>query len=96
MISLYHCWLFVMVFEAFDASMYNVDFSVNQTIEFTATFSKQVTWEVHIVGQQSGAEKGPERRFPALRGNGRVGRNRREAAGSNRYRTRGRHQTTDG
>ncbi|MCT4622789.1 MAG: hypothetical protein N4A46_04130 [Schleiferiaceae bacterium] len=45
------------VFEAFDASMYNVDFSVNQTVEFTATFSKQVTWEVHIVGQLSGAEK---------------------------------------
>ena len=45
------------VFEEFDVSANSVDFSANQTIEFTCAFSKQVSWEVHIVGQQSGAEK---------------------------------------
>ena len=45
------------VFEAFDASRTNVDFSAGESVEFTCVFSKQVNWEVHIVGQESGAEK---------------------------------------
>lgn len=45
------------VFEEFDASRTNVDFSSGEAIEFACRFSKQVNWEIHIVGQQSGAEK---------------------------------------
>lgn len=45
------------VFEAFQSSRTNVDFSKGERVEFTIVFSKQVNWEVHIVGQESGAEK---------------------------------------
>ena len=45
------------VFEAFDANTNNVDFNSGESVEFTCVFSKQVNWEVHIVGQSSGAEK---------------------------------------
>ena len=45
------------VFEQFDASRSNVDFSAGESVEFTCVFSKQVNWEIHIVGQKSGAEK---------------------------------------
>ncbi len=45
------------VFEAFDASRNNVDFKNGESVEFTCVFSKQVNWEVHIIGQSSGAEK---------------------------------------
>ena len=45
------------VFEEFDASRTNVDFSNGESVEFTCLFSKQVNWEIHIVGQESGAEK---------------------------------------
>lgn len=45
------------VFEDLDASASNVNFAGGESIEFTCEFSKQVNWEVHIVGQSSGAEK---------------------------------------
>lgn len=39
------------------ASTQTVDFSNNEQISFSAEFSKTVDWEIHIVGQSSGAEK---------------------------------------
>jgi hypothetical protein len=44
------------VFEEFRASSTSVDFT-SQTVIFSAVFSKQVNWEIHVIGQQSGAEK---------------------------------------
>lgn len=35
----------------------NVDFQNNGEVTFTGRFSKNVEWEIHIVGQKSGAEK---------------------------------------
>ena len=45
------------VFEEFKSSTNNVDFQSGESVEFTCVFSKQVNWEIHIVGQSSGAEK---------------------------------------
>lgn len=45
------------VFEEFKASTNSVDFQSGESVEFTCTFSKQVNWEIHIVGTKSGAEK---------------------------------------
>lgn len=43
--------------EDFSASTTTVDFSTGASVNFTARFSKTVDWEIHIVGQASGAEK---------------------------------------
>ncbi len=45
------------VFEAFDVTKTNIDFSTGEVLNFTARFSKTVDWEVRIVGQKSGATK---------------------------------------
>lgn len=43
--------------ENFAVSANNVDFSNGSSLNFSARFSKTVDWEIHIVGQNSGAEK---------------------------------------
>jgi len=43
--------------EAFASSDTVVNFATGGNITFDAKFSKQVDWEIHIVGQTSGAEK---------------------------------------
>lgn len=45
------------VFESLDASTTTVDFSAGETVEFTATLSIRTDWEIHIVGQTTGARK---------------------------------------
>jgi hypothetical protein len=45
------------VLEDFEASRNTVQFSSGQAVVFTCRFNKTVDWEVHIVGQTSGAEK---------------------------------------
>lgn len=45
------------ILDDFDISNRNVDFEAGQTTTFTAIFSKQVDWEVHITGQTTGAHK---------------------------------------
>ncbi len=45
------------VLEDFEASRNTVQFSGGQSVIFTCRFNKTVDWEVHIVGQKSGAEK---------------------------------------
>lgn len=45
------------VLEEFKSLTNNVDFSNGQSVAFECRFSKQVNWEIHIVGQSSGAEK---------------------------------------
>jgi hypothetical protein len=45
------------VLESFDISNRNVDFESGETTVFTAIFSKQVDWEVHVTGLESGAHK---------------------------------------
>jgi hypothetical protein len=45
------------VLEDFDVSNRNVDFESGETTTFTAIFSKQVDWELHITGQTTGAHK---------------------------------------
>lgn len=43
--------------EPFEASRLNVNFQNNQAIEFKVLFSKTVDWEIHIIGESSGATK---------------------------------------
>lgn len=43
--------------EDFKASRQSVDFSADQSVLFSARFSKTVDWEVHIIGKTSGATK---------------------------------------
>ena len=45
------------VLEEFEAAPQSVDFSIGQKVTFTARFSKNVDWEIHIIGQTSRAEK---------------------------------------
>ncbi len=45
------------VFENFAVAKPNVNFTTGESEWFTARFSKTVDWEVHIIGQTSGAEK---------------------------------------
>jgi hypothetical protein len=45
------------ILEELDISNRNVDFEAGQTTTFTAIFSKQVDWELHITGQTTGAHK---------------------------------------
>ncbi len=45
------------VLENFAVSSNQVNFGTGQTMQFSARFSKTVDWEIHIVGQSSGAEK---------------------------------------
>lgn len=45
------------VLESLQVSNKNVDFENGQTSVFSARFSKTVDWELHIIGQESGAEK---------------------------------------
>jgi hypothetical protein len=45
------------VLENFAVSGPSVDFSIGEMSEFTCRFSKPVDWEIHIIGQTSGAEK---------------------------------------
>lgn len=44
------------VFEDFDVSSKEADFT-SENINFSARFSKSVDWEIHIIGQTSGATK---------------------------------------
>lgn len=45
------------VFEALQSSRNEVNFAAGQTMTFTARFSKTVDWELHVIGQTSGAHK---------------------------------------
>lgn len=45
------------VLEEFAISNKNIDFENGQSTVFSARFSKTVDWELHIIGQVSGAEK---------------------------------------
>ncbi|NND94402.1 MAG: hypothetical protein HKN45_06010, partial [Flavobacteriales bacterium] len=45
------------ILEELDITNRNVDFAADQTTVFTAVFSKQVDWEIHITGQTTGAHK---------------------------------------
>jgi hypothetical protein len=45
------------IIEPFQVSGQRADFGAGQTLEFSAMFNKQVDWEIHIVGQNSGATK---------------------------------------
>ncbi len=45
------------VLEALSISNKNIDFENGETSVFRARFSKTVDWELHIIGQESGAEK---------------------------------------
>lgn len=45
------------ILEDLDISNRNVDFEAGQTTTFSAIFSKQVDWELHIIGQNTGAHK---------------------------------------
>ncbi|MFT4752768.1 MAG: hypothetical protein ACI9GM_001027 [Salibacteraceae bacterium] len=45
------------VFGDFESNTKNVDFSIGESVGFTARFNKTVDWEVRIVGQKSGATK---------------------------------------
>ncbi len=45
------------VLEDFAASRSSVDFGVGESVLFSARFSKPVDWEIHVIGQTSGAEK---------------------------------------
>lgn len=45
------------ILENFASSASQIDFSTGQQIEFSCRFSKPVDWEIHVIGQQSGAEK---------------------------------------
>lgn len=45
------------IFEDFDASTDKVDFGAGQSVVFSARFNKNVDWEIHVIGQTSGAEK---------------------------------------
>jgi len=42
------------VLEEFDITNRNVDFSQGETSTFTAVFSKEVDWEVHVTGLETG------------------------------------------
>ncbi|NVK26601.1 MAG: hypothetical protein HWE14_01090 [Flavobacteriia bacterium] len=45
------------VLQEFEVSRNSVNFAGGQNLHFKARFSKTVDWEIHIVGQTSGAEK---------------------------------------
>lgn len=45
------------ILENFASSGQQIDFSTGEELEFTCRFSKPVDWEIHIIGQLSGAEK---------------------------------------
>lgn len=45
------------VLEGFTASTASVDFSASQTVVFECRFSKNVNWELEIIGNNSGASK---------------------------------------
>lgn len=45
------------IIEPFRVSGQRADFSAGQTLQFSALFNKRVDWEIHIVGQNSGATK---------------------------------------
>lgn len=43
--------------ETLGVSQNSVDFSANETVFFTASFSKRIEWVLRITGQESGAVK---------------------------------------
>ncbi|KAB2807358.1 hypothetical protein [Phaeocystidibacter luteus] len=45
------------VLQDFEVTRNTVNFASGQNLHFTARFSKTVDWEIHIVGETSGAEK---------------------------------------